>query len=100
VIAIGDRPGNNRIDGMKNIIDNPSVVIIFMVPGSNTTYRVNGVAEISIKPNLLDRFEVRGKLPRAVIAVSLDEALPQGLRPREALKSQHGKPARCCSHPR
>ncbi len=73
-ILIPDRPGNNRIDGMKNIIDNPSVGIIFMVPGSNTTYRVNGTARISINPEILGRFEVRGKLPRAVIVVSVEEA--------------------------
>lgn len=73
-ILIPDRPGNNRIDGMKNIIDNPSVGIIFMVPGSNSTYRVNGVAEISTNPDLLGRFEVRGKLPLAVIVVSVEEA--------------------------
>ena len=65
-ILIPDRPGNNRIDGMKNIIENPKVGIIFMVPGSNSTYRVNGTAEISIDPELLGRFAVSGKLPRAV----------------------------------
>ena len=73
-LLIPDRPGNNRIDGMKNIIDSPSVGIIFVVPGSNTTYRVNGSARISIDPDLLGRFEVRGKLPRAVIVVSVEEA--------------------------
>ena len=73
-ILIPDRPGNNRIDGMKNIIDNPSIGIIFMVPGSNSTYRVNGTARISTDPDLLGRFEVRGKLPRAVIVVSVEEA--------------------------
>jgi len=73
-ILIPDRPGNNRIDGMKNIIDNPSVGIIFMVPGSNSTYRVNGAARISADPELLGRFEVRGKLPRAVIIVSVEQA--------------------------
>ena len=73
-ILIPDRPGNNRIDGMKNIIDSPRVGIIFMVPGSNVTYRVNGMARISIDPDLLGRFEVRGKRPRAVIVVSVEEA--------------------------
>ncbi|MDX1483599.1 MAG: pyridoxamine 5'-phosphate oxidase family protein [Alphaproteobacteria bacterium] len=73
-ILIPDRPGNNRIDGMKNIIDNPNVGIIFMVPGSNWTYRVNGAARISTDPELLGRFEVRGKLPRAVIIVSVEQA--------------------------
>ena len=73
-ILIPDRPGNNRVDGMKNIIGNPKVGIIFMVPGYGTTYRVNGTATISTDPELLGRFEVQGKLPRAVIVVSVDEA--------------------------
>ena len=73
-LLIPDRPGNNRIDGMKNIIQNSKVGLIFMVPGSSTTYRVNGHAIISIDPNLLDRFLVRNKRPRAVIVVTVEEA--------------------------
>ena len=46
-LLIPDRPGNNRIDGMKNILAHPKVGIIFMVPGSDITYRVNGSAKIS-----------------------------------------------------
>jgi hypothetical protein len=75
-VLIPDRPGNNRIDGMKNLIDNPRVGIIFMVPGSDITYRINGSAKISVDPGLLSRFAVRGKLPRAVIVVSVAEAFP------------------------
>jgi hypothetical protein len=73
-LLIPDRPGNNRIDGMKNLLVNPKVGIIFMVPGSNETYRVTGSAAISTDPELLKRFEVRGKLPRVVIRVSVEEA--------------------------
>ena len=73
-ILIPDRPGNNRIDGMKNIIANPKIGIIFMIPGANDTYRVNGSARISVDPELLARFEVRGKPPRAVMVVSVEEA--------------------------
>ena len=73
-LLIPDRPGNNRIDGMKNILANPKVGIIFMVPGSNETYRVNGSAEISTDPALLQRFAVRGKLPRVVVVVKVEEA--------------------------
>src|SRR4029453_17193369 len=73
-LLIPDRPGNNRIDGMKNLLVNPKVGIIFMVPGSNETYRVTGRAAISTDPELLKRFEVRGKLPRVVIRVSVEEA--------------------------
>jgi hypothetical protein len=75
-VLIPDRPGNNRIDGMKNLVDNPQVGIIFMAPGSDITYRINGTAKISVDPELLARFEVRGKLPRSVIVVSVREAFP------------------------
>jgi uncharacterized protein len=73
-LLIPDRPGNNRIDGMKNLLLNPKVGMIFMVPGSNETYRVNGTARISTDPALLQRFEIRGKLPRTVVVVRVDEA--------------------------
>ena len=73
-LLIPDRPGNNRVDGMKNIIANPKIGIIFMVPGANDTYRVNGSAHISIDPALLARFEVRAKPPRAVIVIAVEEA--------------------------
>ena len=73
-LLIPDRPGNNRIDGMKNIIANPKVGVIFMIPGANDTYRVNGSARISVDPDLLARFEVRGKPPRAVMVVAVEEA--------------------------
>jgi hypothetical protein len=73
-LLIPDRPGNNRIDGMKNIIANPKIGLIFMVPGANETYRVNGSASISVDPALLARFEVRGKPPRAVMVVTVEEA--------------------------
>ena len=73
-LLIPDRPGNNRIDGMRNLLVNPNVGIIFMVPGSNETYRVTGSARISTDPELLKRFEVQGKPPRVVIVVAVDEA--------------------------
>lgn len=73
-LLIPDRPGNNRIDGMKNLLFNPKVGIIFMAPGSNETYRVAGSATISTDPDLLRRFEVGGKLPRVVMVVCVEEA--------------------------
>ena len=73
-LLIPDRPGNNRIDGMKNLLVNPKVGIIFMVPGSNETYRVTGSATISTDPELLKRLEVCGKPPRVVIVVAVEEA--------------------------
>ncbi|MGH7782603.1 MAG: MSMEG_1061 family FMN-dependent PPOX-type flavoprotein, partial [Candidatus Binatia bacterium] len=73
-LLIPDRPGNNRIDGMKNLLVNPKVGIIFMIPGSNETYRVTGSATISTDPELLKRFEVGGKPPRVVTVVAVEEA--------------------------
>ncbi|HEX6436708.1 MAG TPA: MSMEG_1061 family FMN-dependent PPOX-type flavoprotein [Candidatus Binatia bacterium] len=73
-LLIPDRPGNNRIDGMKNLLVNPKVGIIFMIPGTNATYRVTGSAKISTDPELLKRFEVGGKPPRVVLVVAVEEA--------------------------
>jgi len=73
-LLIPDRPGNNRVDGMRNIIANPKVGVLFLIPGSDVTYRVNGRASISVDPDLLDRFLVQGKRPRAVIVVAVEEA--------------------------
>jgi hypothetical protein len=73
-LLIPDRPGNNRIDGMKNLLVNPKVGIIFMIPGANETFRVTGSATISRDPELLKRFEVDGRPPRAVMVVAVEEA--------------------------
>ena len=73
-LLIPDRPGNNRIDGMKNLIDNPKIGLIFMVPGADETYRVNGTVTISTDPDLMARCEANGKPPRTVIVVTVEEA--------------------------
>lgn len=71
-LAIPDRPGNNRIDNLRNIVADPRVSVLFLTPGIGETLRVNGRARISVDPDLLSRFEVAGKLPRTVIVVSID----------------------------
>jgi len=73
-IAIPDRPGNNRLDTMTNILENPGVGLIFFIPGVNETLRINGAAEIRTDADLLARFEVRGKLPTSVLVVRINEA--------------------------
>lgn len=73
-IAIPDRPGNNRLDSMENLLANPAVGLIFFIPGVNETLRVNGVAEIRDDEALLRRFEVNGKLPKTVYVVTVREA--------------------------
>jgi PPOX class probable FMN-dependent enzyme len=71
-VLIPDRRGNNRVDSLRNIISNPHVALLFLIPGIGETLRVNGRAIISTAPRLLERFSVGGKLPRSVIVVSVD----------------------------
>ena len=73
-LLIPDRRGNNRLDTLKNIVENPAVGLVFLVPGVLETFRVNGEAVISRDPELLAQFSVDGKLPRTVLVVSVKEA--------------------------
>ena len=71
-LAIPDRPGNNRIDGYRNIMRDPRIALLFLIPGIGETLRVNGRASISIDPELMQSFAVNGKLPRSVLVVHID----------------------------
>ena len=71
LLAIPDRPGNNRIDNLRNIVEDGRVSVLFIVPGVGETLRVNGTATISANPALLASFAVQGKLPRSVILVQV-----------------------------
>jgi len=73
-LAIPDRPGNNRLDTLENILGNPNVSLIFLVPGVNETLRINGRAEIRSDDELLKRFEVQGKCPATVLVVNVKSA--------------------------
>jgi len=72
-LLIPDRPGNNRLDSMTNIVTNPNVGLLFFIPGVSETLRVNGRARIVTDPEILARFEVRGRAPRAAIQVEVVE---------------------------
>lgn len=72
-MAIPDRPGNNRLDTLSNILANPSVGTIFFVPGIDEVLRINGNAEIRDDEDLRQRFEVKGKLPASVILIKTKE---------------------------
>ena len=72
-LMMPDRRGNNRIDSLRNIVRDPRVAFLFLLPGSGTTFRANGRAQLSIDPDLLASFEVEGKAPRSVIVMSIDE---------------------------
>ncbi len=71
-LAIPDRPGNNRIDGMRNLIRDPRIALLFLIPGVGETLRVNGRATISVDPELLQSFAINGKLPRSVIVIHIE----------------------------
>jgi PPOX class probable FMN-dependent enzyme len=73
-LLIPDRPGNNRLDTLQNIICNPVVGLLFLVPGLSETFRVNGEARISRDPALLESFAVQGNPPRTVLVVKVKEA--------------------------
>ena len=74
-LVIPDRPGNKRLDSIVNIIDQPSMALLFMIPGVLETLRVNGRGIISTDPELLQLFEVNGKLPALVIVLTVEESL-------------------------
>jgi PPOX class probable FMN-dependent enzyme len=73
-LALPDRPGNNRIDNLRNIVVDPRVALLFMVPGVGETLRVNGRAVISTEAELLASFAVQGRAPRTVIVVTVEAA--------------------------
>jgi len=73
-IAIPDRPGNNRLDTMSNIVADAEVGLLFFIPGIDETLRVNGTARLSRDPQLLVAAAVQGREPRLVILVTVREA--------------------------
>jgi len=73
-LAIPDRPGNKRIDTLRNVAENPEVALIFLVPGVNETLRVNGTASITTDPALLAGCAVQGKVPQSALVVRVREA--------------------------
>ena len=70
-LLLPDRRGNNRIDSLRNILADPRVALLFLVPGVGETLRVNGLGRISTDPALLERFGMDGKLPRSVLVVEV-----------------------------
>lgn len=71
-LLLPDRRGNNRVDSLANVIADPRVGLLFLVPGVGETLRVNGRADISVDPALIGRFAVDGKLPRSVLVVHVE----------------------------
>jgi len=71
-LAIPDRRGNNRLDTLRNIVTNPKVAILFLIPGINEALRINGRAEITTEPSLLAQFDIKGHPPTSVVKVNID----------------------------
>ncbi|WP_421737052.1 pyridoxamine 5'-phosphate oxidase family protein [Caulobacter sp.] len=79
-LILPDRRGNNRIDSLRNVVRDPRVALLFLIPGSGTTFRVNGRAVISADPALLDSFMIDGKAPRTAMVITVEEAYFQCAR--------------------
>lgn len=73
-LAIPDRPGNNRLDTLSNILTNPNVGLLFLIPGFDDTLRINGTAQLSTDPELLRRMAVNDRVPTIAIIVTVTEA--------------------------
>ncbi|MBL8217351.1 MAG: pyridoxamine 5'-phosphate oxidase family protein [Bryobacterales bacterium] len=73
-LAMPDWPGNNRLDSLANIVSNPCIGLLFLIPGVDETLRINGTAEISTDPALVQRWQVEGKHPRSVLKITVAEA--------------------------
>lgn len=79
-VIIPERRGNNRIDGLKNLLHDPRIGLIFLIPGVGETIRVSGTASISYAPDLLGRFMQGGTLPRVAIVVKVETVFFQCAR--------------------
>src|SRR6201988_3044801 len=79
-LMLPDRRGNNRIDSLRNIVRDPRVALLFLIPGSGSTLRVNGRAHVTDDAGLVAFFKMEGKAPRTVIVVTVEEIYFQGAR--------------------
>lgn len=73
-IAIPDRPGNNRLDTWENIVVNPAVGLLFLIPSMDETLRINGDARITVDAGLRERLAAEGRLPASIMVVAVKAA--------------------------
>jgi PPOX class probable FMN-dependent enzyme len=71
-VLIPDRRGNNRVDGLRNLVRDPRISLLFMIPGIGNTLRINGRAEISVDPELCASLAMQGKAPKCVLVVTAE----------------------------
>ncbi|EKF59618.1 pyridoxine biosynthesis protein [Agrobacterium albertimagni AOL15] len=79
-LALPDWRGNNRIDSLLNIVRDPRVALMFLIPGSNSVMRINGRAVVSVAPELLESFKMDGRHPRSVVVLTIEEVYFQCAR--------------------
>jgi PPOX class probable FMN-dependent enzyme len=91
-LMMPDRRGNNRIDSLRNIVRDPRVALLFLIPGAGSTLRVNGRARVSVDAELLASFRMEGKAPRTVVVMNVDEIYFQCAR--AIVRSELWNPAR------
>jgi PPOX class probable FMN-dependent enzyme len=91
-LMLPDRRGNNRVDSLRNIVRDPRVALLLMIPGVGNTLRINGRAHLSTAPDLLASFAIEGKAPRTVIVMAVDAVYFQCTR--ALLRSELWNPAR------
>ena len=91
-LLIPDRRGNNRADSLNNLVADPRIALLFLIPGVGETLRVNGRAEISVDAAMLERFPAQGKLPRSVIVVRVERVYFQC--PKALVRSDLWNPAK------
>lgn len=72
-VAFPDRPGNNRLDTLLNLVHNPAVGLLFFLPGVSEMLRLNGLAAITTETSLMERFVHAGKPPRSVVVIEIKE---------------------------
>lgn len=79
-LLMPDRRGNNRIDSLRNILRDPRVALLFLIPGSGTTIRINGRARLEDDAALRESFAVQGKAPRLLVEIAIEEVYFQCAR--------------------
>ncbi|MEM7060489.1 MAG: MSMEG_1061 family FMN-dependent PPOX-type flavoprotein [Pseudomonadota bacterium] len=73
-LLVPDRLGNGRLDSFENLLENPTVSLIFLIPGHNDTLRVGGRGKLTTQPDLLERGAVKGRAPNLALLVTVEEA--------------------------
>ncbi|WOD09911.1 pyridoxamine 5'-phosphate oxidase family protein [Pseudomonas sp. NyZ704] len=79
-LLLPERRGNNRVDSLRNLLTDPRVALFFMIPGVGETLRVSGRATITVEPELMERFAVKGKPPKCVLVIEVENVFFQCAR--------------------